>query len=51
MINLKKRKRCTDSISSALLPLSTKRGGTRAELIEEFPLNTLVGASTDGAAG
>jgi hypothetical protein len=48
---LKKRKRCTNSMSSALLPLFTKRGGTRAEFIAEFPQNTCVGASTDGAAG
>jgi hypothetical protein len=38
-------------MSSALLPLFTKRGGTRAEFIAEFPQNTCVGASTDGAAG
>jgi hypothetical protein len=51
MINSKKRKRCTNSISSALPPLSTKRGGTRAEFIAKFPQNTRVGADSDGAAG
>jgi hypothetical protein len=38
-------------MSSALFPLSTKRGGTRAEFIAEFPLDTRVRASTDGAVG
>ena len=48
---LEKRKRCTNSMSSASLPLFTKRGGTRAEFIAEFPQSTCVGASADGAAG
>ena len=39
-----------NSISSALPPLSTQRGGTRAEYTAEFPQNTRVGANTDGAA-
>ena len=40
-----------NSISSAFSPLSTKRGGIRAEIIAEFTQNTRVGANTDGAAG
>ena len=48
---LEKRKRCMNSISSALSPLYTKRGGTRAEFVAEFPQNARVGASTVGAAG
>lgn len=50
MINLKKRKRCMNSISSALSLLSAKRGGTRAGFIAEFPQNTRMGANVNGAA-
>jgi len=38
-------------MSSALFPLFTKRGGTRAEFTAEFPQNARVGANADGAAG
>ncbi len=50
MIELKKRKRCMNSISSASFPPPTKRGGTRAESIAEFLQNLRVGVNTDGAA-
>lgn len=39
-----------NSISSALPPLSAKRGGSRAGFIAEFPQNTRVGANLNGAA-
>ncbi len=48
---LEKRKRCTNSMSSALFLLFTKRGGTRAEYTVKFPQNAHVGANADGAAG
>jgi hypothetical protein len=51
MINSKKRKRCTNSITSASSPLTTKRGGTRAEFTAKFPQNTRVGADAGGAVG
>jgi len=48
---LEKRKRCTNSMSSALFPLFTKRGGTPAEFTAKFPQKAHVGANADGAAG
>jgi hypothetical protein len=34
-----------------VIPLFTKRGGTRAEFTVKFPQNAHVGANADGAAG